>query len=90
MELTAKNLQLNQMLMDSLLVEPHWRYDLCGHPCENIYKASLETLLYQGISIFPRENELISLGKMEIPWENKVLKLALIEPFFSPLETTRS
>jgi hypothetical protein len=52
--------------------------------------ASLETLLYQGISIFPRENELISLVKMEIPWENKVPKLALIEPFFSPLETTRS
>jgi hypothetical protein len=29
------------------------------------------------IFIFPRENELISLGKMEFPWENVVPKLAL-------------
>jgi hypothetical protein len=40
-------------------------------------RASLGTPFFQGISIFPRENELISLGKMKIPWENEVPKLAL-------------
>jgi hypothetical protein len=50
----------------------------------------LGTLFSQGIPIFPRENELISLGKIEIPWENGVLKLALksvlpFEKIFSPL-----
>jgi hypothetical protein len=39
----------------------------------------LGTLFSQGISIFPRENELISLGKMKIPWEKGVSKLALKE-----------
>jgi hypothetical protein len=32
-------------------------------------RASLETPFFYGISIFPRKNELISLGKIEIPWE---------------------
>jgi hypothetical protein len=32
----------------------------------------LGTPFYQGISIFPRENELISLGKIKIPWKNMV------------------
>jgi hypothetical protein len=31
----------------------------------------LGTPFFQGISIFPSENELNSLGKMEIPWENE-------------------
>jgi hypothetical protein len=37
----------------------------------------LETPFSQGIPIFPRENELISLGKMKIHWENGVPKLTL-------------
>jgi hypothetical protein len=40
-------------------------------------RASLGTSIFQGISIFPWENELISLGKIEIPWEIGVPKLAL-------------
>jgi hypothetical protein len=49
-----------------------------GIPWKNrILRASLETLFFQGISIFIREDELISFGKMEIPWENKVSKLVL-------------
>jgi hypothetical protein len=32
-----------------------------------------------GIFIFPREISLFSLGKMKIPWEISVPKLALIE-----------
>jgi hypothetical protein len=32
-------------------------------------RVSLGTAFSHGISIFPWENELISLGKMEIPWE---------------------
>jgi hypothetical protein len=40
-------------------------------------RASLATPFFQGILIFPRENKLISLGKMEIPWKNRVVKLAL-------------
>jgi hypothetical protein len=39
----------------------------------------LGTLISHGIFIFPRENELISLGKMKIPWEISVPKLALRE-----------
>jgi hypothetical protein len=31
------------------------------------------------IPIFSRENKLISLGKMEILWENRISKLALNE-----------
>jgi hypothetical protein len=42
-----------------------------------LLRASLGTLFSHGISIFPRENELISLGKLKIPWENVVPKLAL-------------
>jgi hypothetical protein len=33
-------------------------------------RASLRTLFSQRIPIFPRENELIFLGKIEILWEN--------------------
>jgi hypothetical protein len=40
-------------------------------------RASLGTPIYQEISIFPWENELISLGKMKIPWKIGVPKLAL-------------
>jgi hypothetical protein len=40
-------------------------------------KASLGTLFSQRIHIFPIENELISLGKIKIPWKNRVPKLAL-------------
>jgi hypothetical protein len=39
--------------------------------------ASLGTTFFHGISIFTWENELISLRKMEITWENVVPKLAL-------------
>jgi hypothetical protein len=45
--------------------------------------ASLGTPFYQGIFIFPWENELISLGNIEILWENSVSKLAL-RAFFNP------
>jgi hypothetical protein len=41
------------------------------------FSASLRTLFSKGIPIFPRKNELISLGKMEIPCKNSVPKLAL-------------
>jgi hypothetical protein len=37
----------------------------------------LATPFFQGIPIFQRENELISLGKIKIPWKNGVAKLAL-------------
>jgi hypothetical protein len=37
----------------------------------------LGTTFFQGISIFPRENELISLGKIKTRWENVVSKLGL-------------
>jgi hypothetical protein len=37
----------------------------------------LGTLISHGIFIFPRENEIISLSKMKIPWEISVPKLAL-------------
>jgi hypothetical protein len=40
-------------------------------------RASLGTLFSQGISIFPREFSSFSLGKIGIPWENGVPKLAL-------------
>jgi hypothetical protein len=39
----------------------------------------LRTSISQGISIFPWENELIFFGKIEIPWDIEVPKLALIE-----------
>jgi hypothetical protein len=47
------------------------------HPIVTTLRISLETPFYQGIPIFPRKNELVSLGKMKIPWENWVSKLAL-------------
>jgi hypothetical protein len=37
----------------------------------------LGTPFSHGISIFPGENELNSLGKIKFPWENVVPKLAL-------------
>jgi hypothetical protein len=40
-------------------------------------RASLGTIFSQGIFTFPREISLFSLGKIEITWENGVLKLAL-------------
>jgi hypothetical protein len=43
-------------------------------------RASLGTSISQGFSIFPWENELISLGKIEIPWRIGVPKLALKDP----------
>jgi hypothetical protein len=42
-----------------------------------LLRASLGTPFFQEISIFLWENELFSLGKMEIPWNNGVSKLAL-------------
>jgi hypothetical protein len=44
----------------------------------NSLRANLGTLISHGIFIFLRENELISLGKMKIPWEISAPKLALI------------
>jgi hypothetical protein len=44
-------------------------------------RASLGTTFSQGIPIFSWENELISLGKMKIPWGNGVPKLALKDIF---------
>jgi hypothetical protein len=47
-------------------------------PCfYDTLRASLGTLISHEIFIFPRENELISLGTMKIPWEISVPKLAL-------------
>jgi hypothetical protein len=40
-------------------------------------RASLGTPISQGISIFPREINSFSHGKIEIPWEIQVSKLAL-------------
>jgi hypothetical protein len=40
-------------------------------------RASLGTLISHGIFVFPRENELISLRKMKIPWEISAPKIAL-------------
>jgi hypothetical protein len=40
-------------------------------------RASLETPISHGILIFPREFSSFSLGKMRIPWEIGVSKLAL-------------
>jgi hypothetical protein len=41
------------------------------------FRASLETPFPQGILIFPREISSFSFGKIRIPWENGVPKLAL-------------
>jgi hypothetical protein len=51
------------------------------------FRASLGTLISHGIFIFPRENELIFLGKMKIPWEISVPKLALSGCFTDPCWT---
>jgi hypothetical protein len=50
-----------------------------------LLKASLETTFFHGIFVFPREISLFSLGKIEIPWENRVSKLALICVFLVPM-----
>jgi hypothetical protein len=44
-------------------------------------RASLVTPFSMRFLFFRRENELISLGKMEITWRNVAPKLALIEQF---------
>jgi hypothetical protein len=45
---------------------------------EILIRPSLATLFFQGILIFPRENKLISLGKIKKkPWKYGVAKLAL-------------
>jgi hypothetical protein len=54
------------------------------HRLETMFRASLGTLISHGIFIFPRENELISLGKMKITWEISVPKLALRFFFLDP------
>lgn len=41
------------------------------------FRASLTTPFFQWIPIFLRENELISLEKVEISWKNVVAKLDL-------------
>jgi hypothetical protein len=46
------------------------------------FRVSLGTTFFQGISIFSRENELIFLGKMKIPWKNGVPKLAFNDKAF--------
>jgi hypothetical protein len=56
-----------------MLVE-HLMTSACIYP--NI-RASLRTLFFRGIFIFPKETELISLKKMKIPWKNGVDKLAI-------------
>jgi hypothetical protein len=44
-----------------------------------MFRASLATPHYHGFFfIFPREISLFSLGKMRIPWKNRVAKLGLI------------
>jgi hypothetical protein len=50
-------------------------------------RASLGTQFSQGISIFPRDISLFSLGKIVIRWENGVPKLAL-NIYFSRLYVT--
>jgi hypothetical protein len=40
-------------------------------------RASLETPISHGILIFPREISSFSIGKIRIPWEIGVSKLAL-------------
>jgi hypothetical protein len=47
------------------------------------FRACLGTSISQGISIFLWENELIFFGKIEIPWEIGVPKLALKNISFS-------
>jgi hypothetical protein len=46
-------------------------------PKENDLRVSLRTPIFQRISIFLRENKLISLEKIKISCENEVTKLAL-------------
>jgi hypothetical protein len=48
------------------------------------FRASLGTLISHGIFIFPRAISSFSLGKMKIPWEISVPKLALT--FFISLQ----
>jgi hypothetical protein len=48
----------------------------CCHKQNNL-RASLGTPIFQGISNLPREISSFSHGKIEIPWEIGVSKLAL-------------
>jgi hypothetical protein len=57
---------------------PTWSFTL--KPDKTHLRVSLGTLISNGIFIFPRENELISLGKMKIPLEISVPKLTLTCP----------
>jgi hypothetical protein len=49
----------------------------CRNEKSKQLRASLGTPFSQGISIFLWEISSFSLGKMKIPWENLVPKLAL-------------
>ena len=75
MELTAKSLRLNQMLMDSLLAERHWRYYPCAFLMKNIYteievvienkpvaKAILVTVWSQNIFFLNKESKYFTEG----------------------------
>jgi hypothetical protein len=47
-----------------------------------IFRASLGTTFFQGFFVFPREISSFSLGKLKIPWEIAVAKLALRDVVF--------
>jgi hypothetical protein len=66
------------MMFSSFVYEPYIPHEHIPF-CKRFFpfRVSLGTIFSHRISIFPRENELISLGKIEIPWENVVPKLAL-------------
>jgi hypothetical protein len=60
-----------------------WICSICG--CMNFARRTSCFQVFLGLIWelhFPLENELISLGKMEIPWENGVPKLALMDIIF--------
>jgi hypothetical protein len=48
----------------------------------NSFGASLATPFSQGIFFLPREISSFSFGKIKIPWQNRVVKLALIMGIF--------
>ena len=79
--LPSLNLKADRMpdrSISSLLPLFRLAVSLLLYPREkNPLRASLGTLIFHGIFIFPKENELISLGKMKIPREISVPKLAL-------------
>ena len=65
MELTAKSLRLNQMLMDSLLVERHWRYYPCAFLMKNIY-TEIEVVI---------ENKPVAKAILVTVWSQKIFFL---------------